>query len=84
MDLNESCEELLNRCPDPPVRGNVRTAQGILIQMQALDKRTAKITPLGTFSVLFKSHYHVISTIDFFKLQQILLLCCHFLNVFNA
>ena len=53
MDLNESCEELLNRCPDPPVRGNVRTAEGILMQMQALDKRTAKITPLGMFSFHF-------------------------------
>ena len=83
MDLNESCEELLNRCPDPPVRGNVRTAQGILMQMQALDKRTAKITPLGTFYVLFKSHYHVISIIDFHVTAKNIL-WCHFLNIFGA
>ena len=61
MDLNETCEELLNRCPDPPVRGNVRTAQGILMQMQALDKRSAKITPLGQirshFSLIFMTHF---------------------------
>ena len=47
MDLNESCEELLNRCPDPPIVKNVRTAQSILTQMRALDAVTGKISPLG-------------------------------------
>ena len=47
MDLNESCEDLLNRCIDPPVNKNVRTSQSILTQMRALDQSTGKITPLG-------------------------------------
>ena len=47
MDLTETCEELLGRCPDPPVRGNIRTAQRILTQMQALDPHSGIITPLG-------------------------------------
>jgi HrpA-like RNA helicase len=57
MDLNESCEELLGRCPDPPVRGNVRTAQNILTQMQALDPKFQKITPLGANSRAFNFVY---------------------------
>ena len=37
MDLNEDCERLLRRCPDPPSRSAVQAAIRNLVAIQALD-----------------------------------------------
>ena len=80
MDLNESCEELLNRCPDPPIVKNVRTAQSILTQMRALDAVTGKISPLGEHYLFLWLHYLFCVSTTFFC-KQYLFLCHYFINI---